>query len=106
TKEPAMFGLHVSRSLPMLILTFALAACGGGGGGATSGNLGGGYAPGEVRALTFDPNGAASLHFGELSGGEEFALIFFAANSQPANFGIQVKSGTFSASEPRLLGAP
>lgn len=91
----------------MVLFTFALAACGGGGGAPDfSSNLGGGYFPGEVRPLTFDPSGQASLQFGELSGGEEFALIFFAANSQPNNFGIQVKSGTLSESDPRLLQAP
>lgn len=92
-----------------LFLTLILSACGGSGSGVQSENLlGGGYAPGEVRALSFSSDGNAEVGFGELSGGEKFALIFFAAGVNQGNFGVQVKSARDTSSPPpsRLLRSP
>lgn len=101
-----MFGQFLLRLVSIGIVTLALSACGGSGGGADPNALGGGFQTGEVSILEFDPNGNADLRFGDLSGSEEFALIFFAANDKPDTFGIQVKAGNFSESSPRLLAAP
>jgi hypothetical protein len=54
--------------------------------------LGGGFSRGEVRPLEFDPSGEAIASFGELSGGEEFAVILFAANVNEGNFNVELKS--------------
>ena len=99
--------LKTTKQFFILLLTSLLfAACGGGGGTAVKENLlGGGYAPGEVRALEFGSDGQALINFGDLSGGEQFALIFFAAGVNQGNFGVQVKSArdTSSTPPPRYL---
>lgn len=70
--------------------------------------LGGGFGTGEVVPLNFDPSGQAQLNFGELSGGEEFTLLFFAANVNEGSFGIELQSGngSQSSSPTQLLRAP
>lgn len=68
-----------------------LPACGGGGDNSVTA-LGGGFSRGEVRPLEFDPSGEAIASFGELSGGEEFAVILFAANVNEGNFNVELKS--------------
>jgi len=83
--------------------------CFGGGGLDLSENLlGGGFAPGEVRPLEFGPDGQAILNFGELSGGEEFSLLFFAANVNEGNFGIHLRASAdvSSDSQIKLLRSP
>jgi hypothetical protein len=98
-----------TKILYTLCLALFTAACGGSGAGnPTQDLLGGGYAPGEVRALEFGSDGNAAVDFGELSGGEQFALIFFAAGVNQGNFGVQVKSARDSSSTPppRYLRAP
>lgn len=98
-----------AASVGLVLIGSLLSACGGSGGIDSSTNLlGGGLQTGEVLPLNFDANGQATLTFGDLSGGEEFALLFFAANAKPGTFDIELKSATFDSNQEslRLLQAP
>lgn len=101
-----MDALNVRSLLLLTLFSFTLSHCAGGGGASNTNLLGGGFATGEVRALEFNANGDADLNFGELSGGEQFALIFFGANAAPGNYGVQLKSARDLSSPPRLLRSP
>lgn len=97
------------HGLSLLFTFIALSACGGSG---SETLLGGGFALGEVRPIEFDTQGQSLLSFGNLSGGEEFAVALFSAQEGIESYPIQVRSGNFSESHPedsidtRLLTSP
>lgn len=58
---------------------------------------------GEVRALSFDDRNVAQVSFSELSGAEEFALLLFAANKQPASYPVQIQALSLSGEKSLQL---
>lgn len=89
--------------LTSILVFFGLVACGGGGPGAdlSTQALGGGFAPGEVRALEFDSSNQARVQFSELSGSEKFSLVLFSANSDNATFDVALNG--LASSSARFL---
>ncbi len=77
-----------------LFTVLLLSACAGSGNDVfeSSNLLGGGLAPGEVRALIFDEDRKASIGFSELSGQEEFTFLLFAANNDSSAYNFQVQA--------------
>lgn len=75
-----------------IFVALLLQACGGGGGESNASLLGGGLATGEVRPLEFDTNNSASMDFSELSGSEEFTVLFFNANFDSGNYEVELQS--------------
>jgi len=78
--------------IPLVFANLMMISCGGSGSVDSSNLLGGGLNPGEVRTLSFDDKNQAQVSFSELSGQEEFALIFFGANLNEGPFNIQFQA--------------
>lgn len=104
--RPLFFRLQI-LAFALLGAGLPLSGCGGGNDASESSNLlGGGLQVGQVRALIFDENNVAKTSFSELSGEEEFSLLLFAANPQPASYPVQIQSLSLSGDKALSLPSP
>ncbi|HCU24477.1 MAG TPA: hypothetical protein DF383_05615 [Deltaproteobacteria bacterium] len=82
-------------------------ACGGGGSGGLfdAQALGGGFAPGEVRPLSFSASNNAQVLFSELSGSEKFSVMLFSANLGSETFSFEI-DGLENSAAGKFLTSP
>jgi len=92
--------------LPSLVVVSLLIGCGGGGGVDSASLLGGGLSTGEVRPLEFGSDNTASMNFSDLSGSEEFTVLFFNASVDEGNFEVELQSLSGPAPSKLLRQAP
>jgi len=96
----------IQSNLILFAFIASLVSCGGASAPSPENLLGGGLSEGEVRKLSFNQQNQAQVSFSELSGEEQFALIFFGANLDQGAFNIQFQSLDTSAGTRFLSMSP